>query len=137
MRSAKFNNGELVKLVNSGKMYTTYRKMFERLGFSNKYVNNTFKDGNVGQIFNIGYHLDHDYILYAIRDVNGNECLVEESGIERFTYKCKLPSFHFEIDGRYLCHVDENKFKIGCVEITKDDWKKIKTYVKESGFDSL
>ncbi len=36
----KFKIGDFIEIINTGKIYTTYRDMFIQLGFKNTYTNN-------------------------------------------------------------------------------------------------
>jgi hypothetical protein len=79
---SKFKIGDSVGIINDGKIYTTYYRMFHKLGFKDTEVNATLPYG-IGKVFGIDVHeLDSNDILIAIRDEYGNECLIDECGLK-------------------------------------------------------
>lgn len=82
MINSKFKIGDSVRIINDGKIYTTYYRMFSKLGFKDTELNATLPYG-IGKVFGIDVHeLDSNDILIAIRDEYGNECLIDECGLK-------------------------------------------------------
>lgn len=72
--------GDTVKIVNPGKVYSTYRKLFLKLGFKNK-DNNFYKEKyNIGIIFN--KTVEDGKSLYAIRFPDETEILISSYGLK-------------------------------------------------------
>lgn len=75
--------GTRVQIINGGGTYTTYAKMFERLGFVNKESNDSWGTGTQGEVFGITHTEDRfNRILLAIRDEFGNECLINAFDVD-------------------------------------------------------
>jgi hypothetical protein len=76
--------GSKVRIANSGGTYTTFAKMFERLGFANKESNDSWFIGTQGEVFGITHAEDRciNRILLAIRDEFGNECLINAFDVD-------------------------------------------------------
>jgi hypothetical protein len=82
MINSKFKIGDSVRIINDGNIYTTYYRMFSKLGFKDTELNATLPYG-IGKVFGIDVHENNSNdILIAIRDEYGNECLIDECGLK-------------------------------------------------------
>jgi hypothetical protein len=75
--------GDKVKIVNSGKIYSSYNFMFKKLGFKN-IVQNDCPDNFANLIFKVmgkAKHEDEEITLYFIKS-NEVELLISKKGIE-------------------------------------------------------
>lgn len=82
MIKSKFKIGDSVRIISNGKIYTTYYRMFHKLGFKDTELNATLPYG-IGRVFGIDVHENNSNdILIAIRDEYGNECLIDECGLK-------------------------------------------------------
>jgi hypothetical protein len=77
----KFKVGDKVQVINSGNTYETYKAMFERLGFNNTVVNESFQQGLVAEVFAIVEHDSLDVTLLALQAQDGSQCLISTSGV--------------------------------------------------------
>lgn len=80
-KSPKYAFGETLVVRNNLESYTTRERTFKDLGFKNKKENKYWKDGTRGVVFNIGIINENNYVVYALRNENGTECLVGEEGV--------------------------------------------------------
>lgn len=75
--------GNYVKIIDTGKIYTTYQAMFDKLNF--KKSNKKYRDCKIGEkgvIFAISQHLaNKDFILYAIELNSGEQILIGKEGV--------------------------------------------------------
>jgi len=142
MNTRKFKKGDLVVVVKNGKIYTTYSDAFRKLGFAmlgrNDYPDTHVDGESIYQVWNMMQHEVHDRSIYALRDLKGNEILLGEDGIKLAAEQFRnLPKeFYFRLNDRYDCVISESTFKVGCQEISKESWNKIKAAAQKSGFDS-
>ena len=82
----KFKVGDKVKITNPGNTYETYDYKFVELGFKNTSRNKSFDTDTIGTIFAITdheWHANNDDLL-AVRDEEGNECLIGVEGVELY-----------------------------------------------------
>jgi hypothetical protein len=59
-----------------------YEKAFWFMGLSNQLENPNLKQGTKAKVFNVCYCNTNNFNLYAIRDSEGNECVIGEEGIK-------------------------------------------------------
>ena len=85
----KFKVGDTVLVENPGNTYTTYDKMFKKLGFRNTDENTTFDKGQTAVVFAVGEHLNSGDILLALERADGAQSLV---GVEGVTKVISAPS---------------------------------------------
>jgi hypothetical protein len=79
----KFKVGDEVVVVDKSKTYEIYKQVFWYLGLKNKKNNYGFVNGTKATVFNVCGHEDQeDTNLYALRDSEGNECVIGEEGIK-------------------------------------------------------
>jgi len=78
----KFKVGDKVRVVDSGKTYTTYVAMFEKMGFNNTESNSFFQQGLIATVFAIDVHEDNELPLLGIQAANGTQCLISVNGVE-------------------------------------------------------
>ena len=100
----KFNIGDKVVVVNNGKTYTTYDTMFRKLNFKDKAYNPTFHHGTEGTVFARDVSKIGD-LIYGIRTQAGDECLIEEAGIEKVlegSEKIVQKEKSYEVDETFL-----------------------------------
>lgn len=85
--------GDIVVIKNNGLTYTTYDKMFRKLGFADKKYNECFDEGTVGRIFNIGDH-SKDGCILAIESLQNSkeQCLIHKDGVE-FVYRDSVSEY--------------------------------------------
>jgi len=82
----KFKVGDQVKIKDPGYTYETYNEKFKELGFTITSQNNSFDTDTIGTIFAITdheWHANNDDLL-AVRDEEGNECLIGVEGVELY-----------------------------------------------------
>lgn len=80
--------GNYIKIIDTGKIYTTYKTMFEKLGFRDPDKKKDCKKGEKGTIFVITKHLtNEDYTLYGIELDSGKQILIGEKGVIRLKDK--------------------------------------------------
>ena len=83
MKKRDFKVGDKVKITNPGNAYTTHSAMFFKLGFRNQDKNRAWEIGTMGEIFEITlYDIFNPITLLALRDEDGNECLISTEGVE-------------------------------------------------------
>jgi hypothetical protein len=83
MTNSKIKVGSKVVITNPGRTYTTYNQMFRSLGFRNTEQNDAFLVGMQGTVFAVANHLTFPgYILCAIQDAQGNQCLMNVEGVD-------------------------------------------------------
>lgn len=118
--------GDIVKVINPGKTYSIYDIKFKELNFKNKKVNNEYKAEHIAKVFNICKHENsNEGTLYALRDIEGNECLINEKGIQKATVsEIKNSEWKDSVDLRPNIKVGdkitfEDKFEGGWKSITR------------------
>jgi hypothetical protein len=77
----KFKVGDKVQIVDSGRTYTTYDRMFKKLGFKNIHKNEFFQPGLVAEVFAIGEHESINVTLLALQAQDGSQCLISTPGV--------------------------------------------------------
>ena len=77
----KFKVGDKVQIVDSGRTYTTYDRMFKKLGFNNIEKNEFFQPGLVAEVFAIGEHESQGTTLLALQAQDGSQCLISTCGV--------------------------------------------------------
>jgi hypothetical protein len=77
----KFKVGDKVQVVNSGKTYTIYVDMFEKMGFKNTEKNECFQKGLIATVFAVGIHDDNELPLLGLQAANGTQCLISANGV--------------------------------------------------------
>jgi len=77
----KFKVGDKVQVVDSGKTYTTYVDMFEKMGFKNTEKNECFQKGLIATVFAVSIHGDNKLPLLGLEAGNGNQCLISADGV--------------------------------------------------------
>ena len=84
---SKYKVGDIVKIVNIGETYTTYRSLFEELGFENKVENKCVDKDSIGTVFAVWYVKCNEKHLYAINISNEqkSQVLMGEYGITEAT----------------------------------------------------
>lgn len=130
----KFQVGQLVKVKNNGETYCSYSTVFKELGFNNTEVNNSFKNGTVGQIFAITKHTNirgHEEYLCALVDEHGNECLIGENGINPLKFERVEKPTEVKLNIDYTAKVYRNKIEVGCQTITKEAFVKLVEAAKQ------
>jgi hypothetical protein len=114
---SQYSVGDFVKIVSSGCTYSTYDRMFKKMGFNNTKSNESWDDGDVGQIFAIDNHPDFGGFIYALVDKDGRECLMSEAGINKFVIKRIKPinSINIILNSSYTAEITkEEKVIVGC-----------------------
>jgi hypothetical protein len=71
----KIKKGDFLVVKDTGRMYTTYRKMFEDLKFKNIELNRNINEGEIVAVFNIGKHEEQKIKLYAVTTFDGRQGL--------------------------------------------------------------
>ena len=77
----KLKVGDKVQVVDSGKTYTTYVDMFEKMGFKNTEKNECFQKGLIATVFAVSIHGDNKLPLLGLEAANGNQCLISTDGV--------------------------------------------------------
>lgn len=79
----KFKVGDTVLVDNPGNTYTTYDKMFKKLGFRNTDENTAFDKGQTAVVFAVGEDLYPGRTLLALQKADGAQCLVGAEGVTK------------------------------------------------------
>jgi len=81
-KKSRYEIGQSVEIVNTGDVYTTYKKLFEKLGFKDCEDNDFYPDdqGKTFTIFNKAPHIETGVPLIAITD-GVRELLIGEKGV--------------------------------------------------------
>ena len=77
----KFKVGDKVQVVDSGRTYTTYVDMFEKMGFKNTEKNQFFQQGLIATVFAVSIHGDNKLPLLGLQAANGTQCLIGSKGV--------------------------------------------------------
>jgi hypothetical protein len=78
----KYKVGDEVVVVNEGLTYTTFKEAFWFFGLKEKQINDSFENNSKATVFAICKHGRRSDNLYALRDSEGNECVIGEEGIK-------------------------------------------------------
>jgi hypothetical protein len=78
----KYKVGDEVLVVNEGLTYTTFKEAFWFFGLKEKQINDSFENNSKATVFAICKHGRRSDNLYALRDSEGNECVIGEEGIK-------------------------------------------------------
>jgi hypothetical protein len=79
----KFKVGDKVHVIDSGKVYTTYVAMFEKMGFKDTERNHFFQQGLIATVFAVDVHEDDGLTLLGLQAANGSQCLISSEGVIR------------------------------------------------------
>lgn len=82
----KFKVGDKVQVVKPGNSYTTYYKMFEKLGFKDTVQNDGFQEGLVAEVFVVGEHLMTQEPLLGLQAKDGSQSLISAEGVVKVYY---------------------------------------------------
>jgi len=77
----KFKVGDKVQVIDSGKTYTTYVSMFEKMGFNNTERNEFFPAGLITTVFAVNVHEEDELPLLGLQAANGTQCLISANGV--------------------------------------------------------
>jgi hypothetical protein len=81
----KYKVGDEVVVVGTGESFSRYKEAFWFLGLKNKQENKSFVNGTKAQVIGVSKHKNQEFYdcnMYAIRDEQGNECVIGEEGIK-------------------------------------------------------
>lgn len=78
----KYKVGDEVVVVRNGQTYDTMKHAFWFFGFNNRNKNQEFSNNTKAKVFGICKHRGRSVNLYALRDSEGNECVIGEEGIK-------------------------------------------------------
>jgi hypothetical protein len=78
----KYKVGDEVVVVNNIYTRGLYKESFYYLGLKDKIENNGFRPQTKAVVFNICFCQVNNFNLYALRDSEGNECVIGEEGIK-------------------------------------------------------
>jgi hypothetical protein len=78
----KYKVGDEVVVVRNGQTYDTMKHAFWFFGFNNRNKNQEFSNNTKAKVFGICKHGGRSVNLYALRDSEGNECVIGEEGIK-------------------------------------------------------
>jgi hypothetical protein len=78
----KYKVGEEVVVMDTMWGRPVYKWSFWFMGLRNKTENDIFEKGTKAKVFNVCYCKTNGCNLYALRDSQGNECVIGEVGIE-------------------------------------------------------
>jgi len=94
----KFQIGEIVKVVNDGQFYSTYKEMAIAMDISSKdWLQYDLYNGDIGSIVNVKIHESDSDIVYGVKINNSNKvALIGEDGLESMLLSI-LPDELFEI----------------------------------------
>lgn len=116
----KFKIGDSVVVVDDGEAFDEYSSAFKRMGFIDREVNDALDNGTVANVFEIELNELQDEWMYAIRDDEGNECLIGECGLA------------YNIDSSPLNNVGKEVYIIVNNSITKERISKVVLSREES-----
>jgi hypothetical protein len=77
----KFKVGDTVQVVNPGNTYSTYDRMFKKMGFKDTRKNDEFAEGQCAEVFAIGDHETNGCTLLGLQAPNGSQCLISTNGV--------------------------------------------------------
>ena len=78
----KFKIGDKVEVADSGNTYTTYKRMFEKMGFRDTKKNEFFPKGLIATVFAVSDHeTDSDITLLGLEASDGSQCLMSTKGV--------------------------------------------------------
>ena len=77
----KFKVGDKVHVIDSGKTYTTYVAMFEKMRFKDTRKNSFFPAGLIATVFAVAEHEDNGLTLLGLQAANGTQCLISSDGV--------------------------------------------------------
>ena len=80
---AKFKVGDTVLVEEPGNTYSTYDKMFKKLGFRNTVTNTTFDKGQTAIVFAVSEHEDSGITLLALEKADGAQSLIGAQGVTK------------------------------------------------------
>lgn len=79
---AKFKIGDKVQIIDTGRTYTTYKRMFEKMKFRDTDKNEFFQQELIATVFAVEEHeTDSDITLLGLEAQNGNQCLMSSKGV--------------------------------------------------------
>jgi hypothetical protein len=78
----KYKVGDEVVVIDNNYTRCVYEKAFNFLGLKDKKENNLFRHKTKAVISNICFCTVNNFNLYALRDSEGNECVIGEEGIK-------------------------------------------------------
>ena len=78
----KFKVGDKVQIVDTGRTYTTYERMFKKMGFRDTKKNEFFQQGLIATVFAVSEHeRESDITLLGLEAQNGTQCLMSSKGV--------------------------------------------------------
>jgi hypothetical protein len=126
--------GDILQIKDPRLVYTTYDRMFQRMGFLNKIENEEFEEGTIVKVFYIDYHPDFGHELCAVRDMNGREALYDVKGLQEIAFKRPEPKSLKVQLGDYTADVYKDCIKVGCQTIYYSEFKSLMIAAKTIGF---
>ena len=85
----QFKVGDIVKITDFGKIYSTYESMFVKMGFKKRNFNDcdmVDTKGMLGEVFAVDHHeIDGDELVGVLLE-DGREILIGCEGIERLSF---------------------------------------------------
>lgn len=130
----EFKVGDVLQVKRPGAVYSTYDKMFQRMGFLDTITNEGFEENTIVQVFNTDYHPDFGNQMCAVRDMNGNEALYGREGLEEIMFKRLQPKSIKVQLGDYTAEVFENCIKVGCQTIYISEFDSLVAAAHKIGF---
>jgi len=114
----KYKVGDEVVVVDNGCSFTTHKEAFWFLGLKNKKNNHEFQNKTKATIFSLCRRENGKESLYALRDSEGNECVIGEEGIklagidkqEWLDAASKLFDSWMRISGGYVPNGEEKSY---------------------------
>lgn len=131
--TSKFKVGDIVCIKYNGVTYTTYERMFERMGFANKKRNNELPNGSIVKIFAIGNHETTDEPVYGCVGLEGQEVLMGGRGLKTIEFPRAIRKTTIN---QYDVEISKKGIKVGCQDITPQKFKEIISLAKEVGLIS-
>jgi hypothetical protein len=135
----KYKVGDEVVVVRNGQTYDTMKHAFWFFGFNNRNKNQEFSNNTKAKVFGICKHGGRSVNLYALRDSEGNECVIGEEGIklvetidkqEWFDAASRLFDSWMKISGGYVprASVESHTITYDFEKFSHITWVNIQTF---------
>ena len=130
--NTEFKVGDIVKVRDTGNLYTTYDIMFKKLGFINTEYNSGKNSlGLLGEIFAIERHQYESVTVAAVNLENGEQILIGVDGIQKVTFKPKYEPITAILNENYNAIVYPDRVQVGCQTFSFDSIKDLFVIIKE------
>jgi hypothetical protein len=130
--NTEFKVGDIVKVRDTGDVYSTYYDMFKKLGFIYTKRNSGKNSlGLLGEIFAIEQHPYESVTVAAVNLENGEQILIGVYGIQKVTFKPKYEPITAILNENYNAIVYPDRVEVGCQTFSFDSIKDLFVITKE------